>query len=456
MTALNRFAALAAPVVLAAAALPPAAASAQIAASASAPDQTLVVAKDKSVAFRVAYPVGQVVVAQPDVLELVATTDQSFYVRGKALGVTNLLIYDKRHELRQVVDVRVGYDVDSLQADLRTALPKEDIRASNFAGGVLLSGEASSMLAVQRAQEIAERYAPKAVTTDVKADADEQVMVEVRVIEASRQAMKELGVNIDAQELHGFYGHTGAGALPSNNSPQGTFGWQGRIGSVNINANLQALEQKGLIRTLARPNLIAMSGQEASFLAGGEFPYPVPSGINQVTIEFKPFGVKLNVTPNVQLNGQIQLKVAPEVSALDPRNHLRIAGFDMPALTTRKAATTVSLRDGQSFAIAGLFQQDYINAVSQVPWASDVPILGALFRSDSWKRDETELVIIVTPHLTTPAAGPEAIPTPLQSPHEPAAIDVQLTGRVLDQPITTPVGAPPPHPIQPQPEERRP
>ena len=183
MIALNRLAALAAPVVLAAAALPPAAASAQIAASASAPDQTLVVAKDKSVAFRVAYPVGQVVVAQPDVLELVATTDQSFYVRGKALGVTNLLIYDKRHELRQVVDVRVGYDVDSLQADLRTALPKEDIRASNFAGGVLLSGEASSMLAVQRAQEIAERYAPKAVTTDVKADADEQVMVEVRVIE---------------------------------------------------------------------------------------------------------------------------------------------------------------------------------------------------------------------------------------------------------------------------------
>jgi pilus assembly protein CpaC len=444
MTALHRLARLLAPAVLAVSALTPAAGDAQIASTVGAPAQTLVVAKDKSAAFKTVYPVGGVVVAQPDVLELVATSDQSFYVRGKALGVTNLLIYDKHHQLQQVVDVRVGYDTDSLQRDLRTALPHEHIGASNFAGGILLSGEASTMMAAQRAQEIAERYAPKNVTSDIKVDNDDQILVEVRVLEASRSALKELGVNINAVQPGGFHIATGTGALASNNAPQATIGWTGHIGAVAFDANLQALEQKGLIRTLARPNLIAMSGQEASFLAGGEFPYPVPSGLNQTSIEFKPFGVKLNVVPELEPNGQIRLKVAPEVSELDPRNHLQINGFNMPALITRKAATTVALRDGQSFAIAGLFQQNYSNAINQIPWASDVPILGGLFRSTSWQRGETELVIVVTPHLTAPKAGPDQIPTPLASPREANAAEMAITGQSMDRPLVKPVGAPPP------------
>ena len=442
MTALGRIAGLLAPALLASAALPTAPVRAQVAAIAGAPAETLVVAKDKSAAFRTAYPVGGVVVAQPEVLELVATSDQSFYVRGKALGVTNLLIYDKHHQLQQVVDVRVGYDVDSLQRDLKTALPRERITAANFAGGILISGEASTMIAAQRAQEIAERYAPKNVSSDVKVDNEDQVLVEVRVLEASRSALKELGVNINAVQPGGFHIASGTGVLASNNAPQATIGWTGHIGAVAFDANLQALEQKGLIRTLAKPNLIAMSGQEASFLAGGEFPYPVPSGLNQTSIEFKPFGVKLNVVPEVQPNGQIRLKVAPEVSELDPRNHLQINGFNMPALITRKAATTVALRDGQSFAIAGLFQQNYTNAINQVPWASDVPVLGALFRSTSWQRGETELVIIVTPHLTAPRPGPDSIPTPLASPVEPSAASMAIDGQSMDRRLVKPVGAP--------------
>ena len=277
----------------------------------AATSQTLVVAKDKSVAFRLTFPVGQIVVAQPEILELVATTDQSFYVRGKSLGVTNLLVYDKQRRLMQVIDVRVGYDIDSLQADLNIALPKEHITAVNFAGGVLLTGEASSMIAAGRAQEIAERYAPKLVQSDLTIKADEQVMVEVRILEASRSALKDLGFNIAAHETTGFQFQSGTSALLSNNTPQATVGFTGKIGSVSIDASLQALEQKGVLRTLARPNLIAMSGQEASFLAGGEFPYPVPGALGQVSIEFKPFGVRLNMTPEVQPNGQIRLKVAP-------------------------------------------------------------------------------------------------------------------------------------------------
>ena len=439
MSSMPRIAALLAPALLACAVLPAAPAAAQIASSMSATSQTLVVAKDKSVAFRLTFPVGQIVVAQPDILELVATTDQSFYVRGKSLGVTNLLVYDKQHRLMQVIDVRVGYDIDSLQADLNTALPNEHITAGNFAGGVLLSGEASSMIAAGRAQDIAERYAPKSVQSDLTIKADEQVMVEVRVLEASRTALKELGFNINASELNGFYMNTGQGSLISNDTPQGTFGVKGSIGSVNFDANLQALEQKGVLRTLAKPNLVAMSGQEASFLAGGEFPYPVPGALGQISIEFKPFGVKLNVTPDVQPNGQIRLKVAPEVSAIDPRTRLRIQGFDLPALTVRRAATNVSLRSGQSFAIAGLFQQDYQNAVSQIPWASDIPIIGALFRSSEWKRDETELVIIVTPRLTTPTPIGQ-IPVPTADSHEASAEELAVFGNSLDKTFAKPIG----------------
>ncbi len=427
--------AVAAPALLAAAP-----ASAQIDSSMEAVSQTLVVAKDKSVAFRLGYAVGEIVVAQPDVLQLVATTDQSFYLRGKALGVTNLLIYDKQHRLMQVVDVRVGYDTDSLQADLTSALPREHITAANFAGGVRLSGEASTMNAAARAADIAEKYAPKAVTSDLTIKAAEQVMVEVRILEVNRSAMKELGFNFTAANQTGFSVGSGVGSLISNTPPQGIVGYTGHIGAFSVDANLQALEEKGLVRTLAKPNLIAMSGEEASFLAGGEFPYPVPNGPQTVSIEFKPFGVKLNVTPDVQDNGQIRLKVAPEVSALDPSHSIRIDGFDLPSLTVRKAATTVELKDGQSFAIAGLFQQDYANAVNQVPWAGQVPILGALFKSSSWKRQETELVIIVTPRLTAPSDKIESLPNPLASADEPDAIDLILTGHSYDQPLSKPVG----------------
>ncbi len=435
MNQMKSLAALLAPLILGVGAMAPPAAAQDVTAV-SAITQTLVVAKDKSVAFRLGYPVGEIVVAQPDVLQLVATTDQSFYVRGKTLGVTNLLIYDKSHRLMQVVDVRVGFDTDSLQADLKSALPKEQIVAANFAGGIRLSGKASTMYAAARASEIAEHYAPKGVSSDMVVQATDQVMVEVRIIEASRSGLKELGFNINATDTSGFSIGSGTGGLASNIPPQTTFGISRQIGSVTIDASIQALEQKGVVRTLAKPNLIAMSGEQASFLAGGEFPYPVPNGPQQVSIEFKPFGVKLNVTPDVQDNGSIRLKIAPEVSALDPTQRLRIDGFDLPALTVRKASTVVELKDGESFAIAGLFQRDYINSISQMPGAGDIPVLGALFRSSSWKRKETELIIIVTPRLTAPSAHVEDLRNPLKEDSEPDSIDLILMGRTFDKPLS--------------------
>ena len=397
---------------------------------------TITVAKDKSAAFRLDYPVGQIVVAQPDTLELVATTDRSFYVRGKALGVTNLLVYDRQKHLTQVIDVRVGYDVDSIQTDINAALPGEQITAVNFAGGVLLNGHASTSGAAARAMAIAERYAPKAVQSAIEVAAAQQVRVEVRMIEASRQALKDVGFDFNVR-ADNFRLGSGVGLL-SGQAPQTAIHVGAGFGGVTLDAGIRALEQRGVLRTLAQPNLIAMSGEEASFLAGGEFPYPIPQQNGLVAIEFKPFGVKLNITPVVEANGQIQLKVAPEVSQLDNRQKLRISGFDLPALSVRRAVTNVELKDGESFAIAGLFSQEYSNDISQVPGASNLPVLGALFRSASWKRQETELVIIVTPRLTTPTNDPSTLPNPLANGDEPSAIDVILNGIGARQPLAAP------------------
>jgi pilus assembly protein CpaC len=204
-----------------------------------------------------------------------------------------------------------------------------------------------------------------------------------------------------------------------------------------VDVTLAALEQKGVIRTLAKPNLIAMSGEEASFLAGGEFPYPVPQGLNIVTVDFRTYGVKLKVTPTVEDNGEIRLKIAPEVSQLDPAHAITIDGISLPALITSNASTTVELKDGQSFAIAGLFQQGYNNTVDQFPGLGNLPVLGTLFRSSNFQKQQTELIIIVTPKMIAPVDDITTLPNPLSSSNEPSAIDLILAGMV-DTPAEPP------------------
>ena len=397
--------------------------------------RTITVPKDKSAAFHLDYAASEIVVSQPDMLQLVATTDHSFYVRGKELGVTNLLIYDRPHHLAQVIDVRVGHDTESLQNDLAHALPGEHIVASNLAGGILLSGTASTAEAAARAKAIAEHYAPQAVSSTMVIASNRQVMVEVRVIEANRNSLRDVGFDINAHNASGSFTFASgtANGLQSGLSPQGVLGAVGHFGDVTVNAQLAALEQKGVVRTLAKPNLLAMPGEEASFLAGGEFPYPVPNGLNNVTVEFREYGVKLKVTPEVEDNGDIRLKIAPEVSQLDPAHSVTIDGFSLPALVISRASTMVELRDGQSFAIAGLFQHSYNNAIDQIPGLSDLPVLGTLFRSTNWQHQQTELVIIVTPHMVAPADKLESLPNPLTATAEPSAIDLLMMG-MTDKP----------------------
>jgi pilus assembly protein CpaC len=285
---------------------------------------------------------------------------------------------------------------------------------------------------------MAEKYAPEFVTNNLTVRASQEVVLEVRVLEASRSALNDMGVSLDIAN-NSFQLLTGRGLIGSD-SPTGLLTLHGGAGNTTIDVQLAALENKGLVHTLARPNLVAISGEKASFLAGGEFPYPVPQSSNgtstTITIEFRQYGVKLDFRPQVMDNGLIRLEVAPEVSQLDPTNAVRINGFSVPGLITRKTNTTVELRNGASLAIGGLFQRTYQNAVSQVPGLGEIPILSALFRSTRWQNNETELVIIVTPRLAGPADFARAQAPQTVMGAEPRPEDLLLWGRTFDKPLT--------------------
>jgi pilus assembly protein CpaC len=430
--------------VIGVAVLPAATALAQTPVMDAAQSRAIIVPKDKSVAFRLDQPAGELVVAQPSIAEIVATTDRSFYVRGKSLGTTNILVYDSNHRLIEVVDVRVGFDVAAVQADMSANFPNENITVRQMGDGFVLTGTASNTQTATRAKALAERYAPKAVTSALAVNDPQSIVLEVRIVEASRDALKGFGIDANVLSRSGNVSFSSGAGLLGGDAAQGVLSIAGHIGSAAVDTTLQALETKGVVHTLARPNLSAASGEEASFLAGGEFPVPVPGGNGTIGIEFRQFGVNLKFKPELLDNGFIRMKVAPEVSALDASAGIRIQGVDVPGLTTRRASTTLDLRDGQSFAMAGLFQQDYQNSVRQLPGVGDVPVLGALFRSARWKRHETELVIIVTPRLTGPV---DAVVNPMANTKEPGLANLAATGHALDRPLSEPVGGEAPQSI---------
>jgi pilus assembly protein CpaC len=253
-------------------------------------------------------------------------------------------------------------------------------------------------------------------------------MLEVRFVEASRNAGKDLGINWQAAGKN-FSAVSGTAALASGYAPFGALIGRVLSGGVDADVLVQALEERGLARRLAEPNLIALSGEKASFLAGGEFPIPVAAEEGRVLVDYKKFGVGLTFTPTVLANGVINLRLEPEVSHLDATNSVRTAGVSVPALIVRRASTVIELRDGQSFAIAGLLQSINQETKQQLPWIADVPILGTLFRSTSFERKETDLAIIVTPRLVKPARPGEPLKTPLDPALPANEFELFLTGQ---------------------------
>ena len=367
-----------------------------------------------------------IVVADPEIAEAMPTSNRSFFVRGKQPGGTTVLIYDDAGAIAELIEVEVKLGLDELRSDLRRLLPGEIIDVYAVHDGVYLDGKVTTAAAAEMALQWAERHVPGGVANGLSVGQSQQVMLEVRFLEASRNAVREIGFGntINANDVVvGTESGTVSGLLEK------TLAVFTNVGGENIDIRLRALEEKGIIRTLAEPNLVALSGDTASFLAGGEFPIPVASRDNEISVEFKKFGVSLDFTPTVLGDGLVNLRVRPEVSALDRGNGIRASNIDIPGISVRRADTTVELHDGQAFAIAGLLQNNYSNDVRQTPWIGNVPVLGALFSSKRYQRNETELVIIVTPRLVQPFSHPEALASPLDAVAEPTEAELFLLGQ---------------------------
>jgi pilus assembly protein CpaC len=417
----------------------------------------VVVTLNKSRTFRLDKSFSTAVVGSPDIADVLPMTDRSLYVQGKKVGTTNVSVYDQTMMLVGVLDVEVALDERNLQEKIASTTGTRGIRVSSSNGQVVLSGQATDAVAADRALAVAKALSPNGVINAMNIAPSQQVLLEVRFLEASRDAGRQLGVNWfggDASGSRGF--NTGQGGLtngtPTNATPGGLTllqtagtlaGTAAPFGvalanvinrnGASIDVLVTALETKGLVRRLAEPNLMALSGDTAQFLAGGEFPVPIAAtsanGIVTPTIEFKPFGVRLSFTPVVLAKGIINLRIAPEVSELDFSNAVTISGTTIPSLVTRNATTTVELRDGQSFAIAGLLQANDLRNRSQIPWIGSVPVLGALFSSNNYLKHETDLVIIVTPHLVQPAAPGQRLATPFDERLPGNDVDFFLMGR---------------------------
>ncbi|MGY3508519.1 type II and III secretion system protein family protein [Bradyrhizobium canariense] len=442
---------------------------------------------NKSRTFKVDTAFATIVAGSSDIVDVKSLSDHLIYVQGKQTGTTNVILFDSSMKQIGILDVEVVIDTGNLQQNIRTSTGGQGIRVSASEGQVVLSGVAADAVTAERAMAIATSTVAKGgtVVNAMSVAAPQQVMLEVRFLEVNREAGRNLGVNLYAANANGTNvgntglgagvtragrspigginttpGPLGAGGDPVGSPPTGSLPILGTAGTLlgaaggvapipfgslltslvrtsnggSVDLLISALETKGLVRRLAEPNLTTLSGDAARFLAGGEFPVPIPTttttGFPTITIDYKKFGVELAFVPTVLSRGVINLRVEPSVSELDFSNAVTIQGTTVPALTRRDARTTVELRDGQSFAIAGLLQTRNRQDVSQLPWIGSVPVLGTLFSSKSYQQEETDLVIIITPRLVAPAVPGQQLASPLDSRLPANDVDFFLNGQM--------------------------
>lgn len=380
---------------------------------------------------RSASAIANLVVGDPEIADASPLGGKSFYVLGRKIGRTNLSLYNAEDELMGVINVEVTYDTTGLKDALRSVLPHERIQVKSVNGRVLLQGTVRSATAVARALQIAKDFAGDNVTNALSVGASQQVQLEVRFIEASRNASRDLGVNyrVNAGGIT-FQPFGPTMASNADSSPFGRLIADMLTGGASADIIIQALEKKGAARRLAEPNLTALSGETASFLAGGEFPIPVAQDNGKISVEFKKFGVSLAFTPTVLDNGLINLTIEPEVSEADYSRTISGGGIVIPSLVVRRTKTTVELRDGQSISIAGLLQTFNSRNADQIPWLGDVPVLGSLFRSTGFQKQETDLLVIITPRLAQPVDPTHRIPTPLDQTAGSNDAELFLEGKV--------------------------
>lgn len=392
-----------------------------------AEDAVLAVAIDRGETVSLPEVANSVFIANPEVADVQLLSPTTIMVFGKKMGETTLMAIGAGNKTLIKKTIRVGLNVGAVQQALSALLPDSKIRVVGVPDGIMLLGTVRDPGAADDARRVAARFVPKEgeIVNRLQILASNQINLRVRVAEVSRSLNRFFGINWNsAFKLSGFaFGMASGAALtnagtfglnsarPGTSTPESTFnfGHQGR--GMDINGFVDALASDGLITVLAEPNLTAMSGETAYFLAGGEYPILVPQSNGQVSIEYKDFGVKLSFTPTLINSARINIKVRPEVSELSSDGAVTLNNFKVPALKVRRAETTVELASGQSFAIAGMMSNNSDQNVDKFPFLGDVPILGDLFRSTRYKRGETELVIIVTPYLVRPSDEQLALPT---------------------------------------------
>jgi pilus assembly protein CpaC len=420
-------------------------------------DGQLHLSVNKTAVISTKVPYKRVSVGQPEIADVNPIGPGNILVTAKKVGTTQLIIWDDS-DRSQVIDVTVDFDLQALTDEMKTMFPDSKIEITSLNGAIALRGHVPTLQASDQALAIASPYSQK-VLNFLEISGGQQVLLEVKFAEVSRTAVSQLGVNLGYSDGRSFGGSNIGQVSPFSILSTGTnssdlnigsptaavtlFG-RGLAGDTAIAYFVDALRQNDLLRTLAEPNLVATSGQEASFLAGGEFPVPVTQGGGSggvaVTVEYKEFGVKLKFVPVVLGDGHIRLKVAPEVSDLDFTTAVTLNGFVIPGLNSRKLETTVELGEGQTFALAGLLNNAITSDKQVTPVLGDIPVLGALFRSVRYQRKETELVVLVTPHLVS-GMNPGQVPVaPGEHWREPTETDLFLAkdiGGEQDEPVGT-------------------
>lgn len=383
--------------------------------AASGPNKTVYLTAGKADTVDLGKTVADVLVANPAIADVGSLRANRLYIVGKTVGDTNVLAFDDVGNPLANIAVHVRVDEKTLRDTMREFFPEEDVQIKTVNSNVILSGSVSTPAVARQVRDLASRFVggdPQTLMDLMTVGGEQQVMLKVRVVEAKRSVLREYGFETDYKPgstggtLNTIAG-TGLAALTPFASGQIFVDDNGKFGPLKV--GLSALEREGLVNVLAEPNLTAISGETAGFLAGGEF--PVPTGTDQdgnITIEFKQFGVSLNFTPVVLSKGNISLHLSTEVSTLSQEDGVTLVGTDIPGLAVRRAETTVEMGSGGTIMIAGLIKSDTADSVNGLPGIKDVPVLGNLFKSKSFQRNETELVIIVTPYLVKPYARPEA------------------------------------------------
>jgi pilus assembly protein CpaC len=401
----------------------------------------LTVGVGKAVLVDCAQPIHRVAIGVGDIAEAMAVSPTEVMINGKAPGETSLIIWDIRggrqffNVIVRASNVIAGDNLDAVRRELRTELPGQTIRVTFDNNNVYLRGTAKDLTSATRAAQIASSLGKVVNLLDVSVPASEpQILLKVRIASVDRNKALSLGINLFNLGLGNAVGGVTTGqftpptlASGSGGSSQESVAGTGSTATftnelnilaffpgLNTGASISALETKGVVQLLAEPNVMAANGKQASFLAGGQFPYPVVSGTSggtaAVSIEFKEYGIRLNFIPTITPRGTIRLQVAPEVSALDYTNEIELSGFQVPGITTRKVNTEVELADGETFVIGGLLDKSISDTFQKIPFIGDIPILGKLFQSESKTKNDTELIVIVTPEIVQPIPAGGKIP----------------------------------------------